>query len=76
MDADCRYGRSFRPGSMSIGVVVHGACVTGGHGPGVTVIMTTGKKMLVPKIDESANIARYLEIGRSMRRIGPRRRRR
>lgn len=78
MDADCRYGRSFRPGSITIGVVVHGSCVTGGHGPGVTVIMTTAKKVLVPKIDDKANIALLLEIGkgRQRRRTTSRRRRR
>ena len=78
MDADCRYGRSFHPGSISIGVVVHGSCMTSGHGPGVTVIMTTVKKLLVPKIDEGANIAGYLEIGRGRRRqrASSRRRRR
>lgn len=78
MDADCRYGRSFRPGSITIGIVVHGSCVTTGHGPGVTVIMTTAKKVLVPKIDERANIATYLEIGqgRQRRRTASRRRRR
>ena len=78
MDADCRYGRSFRPGSITIGIVVHGSCVTSGHGPGVTVVMTTVKKALVPKIDERANIATYLEIGqgRQRRRTTSRRRRR
>ncbi len=78
MDSDCRYGRSFRPGSITIGIVVHGSCVTSGHGPGVTAIMTTAKKVLVPKIDENANIATYLEIGqgRQRRRTTSRRRRR
>ncbi len=78
MDADCRYGRAFRPGAITIGVVVHGSCVTSGHGPGVTAVMTTVKKIVVPKIDENANIAHYLEIGRrrSARRAGSRRRRR
>ena len=78
MDADCRYGRSFHPGSITIGIIVHGSCMTGGHGPGVTVIMTTAKKALVPKIDENANIAALLEIGteRQRRRPSSRRRRR
>jgi hypothetical protein len=62
-DADCRYGRSIRSGAMSIGVVVHASCVLGGHGPGVTVIMTTVKKAIAPKLARDANIARYLGIG-------------
>jgi hypothetical protein len=75
-DADCRYGRSFHSGAISIGVVVHGSCLTSGHGPGVTVIMTTIEKLIVPKIEQMANIADYLYIGRSVRRTSAKRRRR
>jgi hypothetical protein len=63
-DADCRFGRSIKTGAITIGVVVHASCVVSGHGPGVTVIMTTSKKLIVPKIRQDANIARYLGIGR------------
>ena len=63
-DADCRFGRSIREGAVSIGVIAHASCIVSGHGPGVTVIMTTEKKIVVPKIEPEANIARYLGIGR------------
>ncbi len=63
-DADCRFGRSIRGGAVSIGVIAHASCVVSGHGPGVTVVMTTEKKIIVPKIEPGANIARYLGIGR------------
>jgi hypothetical protein len=66
-DADCRFGRSMRTDAVSIGVIVHASCVISGHGPGVTVIMTTAKKLITPKIEPEANIARYLGIGRSPR---------
>ncbi|HER43263.1 MAG TPA: DUF4438 domain-containing protein [Candidatus Eisenbacteria bacterium] len=75
-DADCRYGRAFRSGAMSVGVVVHGTCLTSGHGPGVTVLMTTLEKLIVPKIEPGANIADYLNISRDAKRTGPKRRRR
>jgi hypothetical protein len=75
-DADCRFGRSIRSGAMSIGVVVHGACITSGHGPGVTVLLTTAKKLIVPKIEEGANISVYLGIGRTKTSRRPRSRRR
>jgi hypothetical protein len=75
-DADCRYGRTIRSGAMSIGVVVHGACITSGHGPGVTVLMTTVKKLIVPKIEEGANISFYMGIGREKKTRRPRSRRR
>ena len=63
-DADCRFGRSIKSGAITIGVVVHASCVVSGHGPGVTVIMTTSKALIVPKIKKNANVAQYLGIGR------------
>lgn len=77
-DADCSFGRSFRMGAMTVGVVVHGSCITSGHGPGVTVIMTTARKLIVPKIVDGANIANYLGIRmeRRARPMGQRRKRR
>jgi hypothetical protein len=66
-DADCRFGRSIKTDAVSIGVVVHATCVVGGHGPGVTVIMTTAKKLIVPKIEPEANIAKYCNAGRMYR---------
>jgi hypothetical protein len=75
-DADCRFGRSMRSGAMSIGVVVHGACITSGHGPGVTVLMTTTKKLIVPRIEEGANLSVYFGTGREKKSGRPRSRRR
>jgi hypothetical protein len=75
-DADCRFGRTIRSGALSIGVIVHGACTTSGHGPGVTVLMTTVKKMIVPKIEETANLSRLMNIGREKKSGRPRSRRR
>jgi hypothetical protein len=74
-DADCRYGRSIRTGAISIAVVVHASCVVSGHGPGATVIMTTATKLIVPKMDQEANVASYLGIGRFHRGAPPARRR-
>ena len=73
-DADCRYGRAFHSGAISVGIVVHGSCITSGHGPGVTIIMTTLEKLIVPKIEPSANIADYLNISR--KKTGPKSKRR
>ncbi len=70
-DADCRYGRSIRSGAMSIGVIVHGACITSGHGPGVTVLMTTVKKLIVPRIDQGVNLSVYLGVGRKRKNRRP-----
>jgi len=70
-DADCRYGRSIRSGAMSIGVIVHGACITSGHGPGVTVLMTTVKKFIVPRVDRDVNLSVYLGVGRKRKNRRP-----
>ena len=75
-DADCRFGRSIRTGAMTIGIVVHASCITNGHGPGVTVIMSTAEKLIVPRIKDKANLADYLGIGSVRRkRPSPRRKR-
>lgn len=63
LDHDNRFGRAFRKGAITIGVVVHSDCMGAGHGPGVTTIMTSSTSLLVPVIDAKANIADLLGIG-------------
>lgn len=57
MDADTRYGRTYRTGAVTIGVVVHSDCVLSGHGPGVTTLMTCKTRLIEPVIDPKANLA-------------------
>lgn len=64
MDHDNAYGRAYRKGAVSIGIVVHSDCLKSGHGPGVTTLMTCVDGSLEPVIDPGANIAELLEIGR------------
>jgi len=61
-DADHSYGRIYRKGAVSIGIVVHSDCVTSGHGPGVTTLFTSSKGKIMPRIDSSANIAKLLKL--------------
>ena len=68
MDADHTYGRIYRTGAVSIGVIVHSNCVTAGHGPGVTTLLTSAEGKIVPHIDSKANIGIYLNIGRSRKK--------
>ena len=63
MDHDNRYGRAYRQGAVTIGVVVHSDCLGAGHGPGVTTVMTCGTSLIKPIIDPRANIADLLNIG-------------
>ncbi len=63
-DTDNRFGRSYRRGAVSIGVVVHSDCLIAGHGPGVTTIFTAIDGSLAYREDKDANIGRILGIGR------------
>ncbi|MGL4911856.1 MAG: DUF4438 domain-containing protein [Romboutsia sp.] len=60
-DCDNTYGVGFLKGSVSIGVIVHSDCVKSGHGPGVTVIMTSKESVIEGIIDENANIKNYMK---------------
>jgi hypothetical protein len=62
-DADHTFGRMYRRGAVTVGVVVHSDCVLSGHGPGVTTIMTSSRGAIVPELDGKANIGRLLGIG-------------
>lgn len=61
-DADHTYGRIYRQGAVSVGIVVHTNCVSAGHGPGVTTLFTSSKGKILPKIDAKANIASVLKL--------------
>lgn len=63
-DTDNSYGRCYKPGAVSVGVIVHSDCVLAGHGPGVATIITSSKGKIKPQINKNANIGYYLKIGR------------
>ncbi|MGB9842032.1 MAG: DUF4438 domain-containing protein [Candidatus Bathyarchaeales archaeon] len=62
IDADHSFGRIYRQGAISVGIVIHTNCVTAGHGPGVTSLMTSPTGKIIPKIDAKANIAYLLKL--------------
>jgi len=62
MDADSSYGRIYKPGAVTIGVIVHGACVCSGHGPGVVTVMTSTKGKIIPKIQSDSNLQKYFSL--------------
>ena len=64
MDHDNRYGRTFRQSSVTIGMIIHSDSPLAGHGPGMMTIMSADHHKLVPVLDESANMAKILGIGR------------
>lgn len=62
LDADHSYGRIYKQGAISVGIVVHTNCITAGHGPGVTTLITSSSGKIIPKIDAKANIASILKL--------------
>jgi hypothetical protein len=62
IDADHSFGRIYRQGAVSVGVVIHTNCVTAGHGPGVTTLMTSPDGKIIPQINQKANIAKLLKL--------------
>jgi len=61
-DADHSYGRIYKQGAMSVGIVVHTNCVSSGHGPGVTTLFTSSTGKIIPKVGVKANIASILGL--------------
>ncbi len=64
LDSDNVYGRHFRAGAVTIGIIVHSDSNLSGHGPGVATLLTAAGPAIRPVIDPRANIGRVLGIGR------------
>ena len=61
IDCDNRYGRQYKKGARTLGVVVHSNCILSGHGPGVTALLSCSEdELLVGRQDPDANLAHYL----------------
>jgi len=61
-DADSTYGRLYRKGAVTVGIVVHCNSVVSGHGPGVTTLFTSRSGKIKPRRDPDANIAKILKL--------------
>jgi len=66
IDADHSFGRIYRQGAITVGIVVHTNCVTAGHGPGVTTLMTSSTGKIIPQINAKANVANLLKLRTDM----------
>lgn len=62
MDADNTYGRIYKSGAVTVGIIVHGGCVTAGHGPGITTLLSSASGAIEPVMDSKANIATLLGL--------------
>ena len=64
LDCDNRYGRQYKKGARTLGVVVHSNCILSGHGPGVTALLSCSEgELLVGRKDPAANLADYFLYG-------------
>lgn len=61
-DADHSFGRSYRKGAITIGIVIHGDSIRGGHGPGIGSLLSCQTPKIKLRIDPAANIDNYLKI--------------
>lgn len=64
MDHDNSFGRTYRKGAVTIGVVVHSNSTLSGHGPGISTLLTSAEPRIKPMINPSANLGKILRIGR------------
>lgn len=63
LDTEHAYGRVYKTGAISIGIVVHSDCVVSGHGPGVTTLFTSSSsRALRYTLDPRANLADFLGL--------------
>jgi hypothetical protein len=67
-DHDNIYGRSYRKGAVTIGIVIHADCRCAGHGPGVTTMISCASPKIKPVIHAKANIADIMRIGRKRKK--------
>jgi hypothetical protein len=62
LDADASYGRYYRKGAVSIGIIAHADSIIAGHGPGVTGLLTSREGQILPVLDAKANLADLLGL--------------
>ncbi len=62
LNADARFGPSYKEGHMTFGVVVHGDSSVSGHGPGVTALITGSSQYFRPVMTTNANLAKIFSI--------------
>jgi len=70
-DHSAFYGRSYRRGALTIGVIIHSDSKISGHGPGVTTLLTANSGEIVPRIDPKANLALLLGLRHESELAGP-----
>ncbi|MDR4508922.1 MAG: DUF4438 domain-containing protein [Candidatus Brocadiaceae bacterium] len=60
--SDTRFGRSYRGGAITIGIIVHSDSTVSGHGPGVLTLLTATRRHIEPLKDPNANLSIVLGL--------------
>ncbi len=60
INADTSYGRIYKTGAVTIGVITHSNSIVAGHGPGVTTLFTSSSGNIEPVVDPDANLKNLL----------------
>lgn len=66
-DQDHRYGRGYRPGYLTIGVISTGSCLLFGHGPGPSTLLSGPAEAFHLVDDPAANLASWYHARRADR---------
>ena len=64
LDRDNSFGRTYRKGAVTIGIVVHSNSTLSGHGPGISTLLSSAEPRIKPLLNPSANLARLTKLGR------------
>jgi hypothetical protein len=56
------YGKGYRKGSITVGVITTGSSEIAGHGPQVVAMAASETGAIKPRLEESANLRKYLEL--------------
>jgi hypothetical protein len=59
---DHRYARQYDPAWSTLGVIAHGASVSGGHGLGFLTLLTAPTRLLDVELDTTANLSVLLNL--------------
>ncbi|HXP18515.1 MAG TPA: hypothetical protein VN840_02605, partial [Streptosporangiaceae bacterium] len=59
-DSDHRFGRGYRAGYLTIGVISTGQCMLFGHGPGPSTLMSGPEEAFHLVTDPDSNLASWL----------------
>lgn len=69
-NADATFGRVYKTGAITIGVIVHSVSVKAGHGPGCCALLTSAQGQIEPVLDPQANLAKLLGLRKNLPRTG------